>query len=69
MLDAYIIDFFKEEKGERQGDGARIPLYIHPPGFDEHRDSPSKPDNTNRKRYIEIDISGDNEDNPNIIKM
>ena len=69
MLDAYIIDFLKEEERRKQGDGARVPLYIHPPGFDEYRDNPHEPDNTNKKRYIEIDISGDDEDNSNIIKM
>jgi len=69
MLDAYIIDFIKEEEKKRQGDGARIPLYIYPPGFDEYRDDSHKPDDTNKKRYIEIDIAGDDKDDSNIIKM
>jgi hypothetical protein len=68
MLDAYIIDFLKEEERRRQED-ARVPLYIHPPGFDGYRDNPRKPPDTNEKGYIEIDIVGEHEDDPNIIRV
>ena len=68
MLDSYIIDFLKEEERKKYEE-ARIPLYIHPPELDEYRDDSYDSDNTNKKRYIEIDISGNNEENPNTIKM
>ena len=68
MLDAYIIDFLKEEE-RRKREEARVPLYIYPPGFDGYRDNPSGPTDTNKKGYIEIDIAGDPEGDPVIIKV
>ena len=70
MLDSYIIDFLKEEERRRQEE-ATVPLYIHPPGFDGHRDSPRKPNDTNKKGYVEIDYEVDLDVNKDglVIKM
>jgi hypothetical protein len=69
MLDSYIIDFFKKE--ERKQEEAGVPLYIHPPGFDEYRDNPYVPNdaNKNNKRYIEVDYEVDVDKYGIIIEM
>ena len=58
MLDSYIIDFLKEEERKKQEE-ARIPLYIHPPGFEGYGDSPHEPNDTNKKGYVEVDYEVD----------
>jgi len=68
MLDPYIIDFLKERERREQED-TRIPLHIHPPEIDDRERGEQKPGDTNKKGYIEIDISGEDKDDPNIIKM
>jgi hypothetical protein len=67
MLDAYIIDFLKEEEERKQVD-VGIPLYIYPPGFDGRRDNPHKSDNTGKKNkgYIEVDYEVDLDINKDI---
>ena len=70
MLDAYIIDFLKEEERRKQEE-VRIPLHIYPPGFDGHRDNPHKPNDTNKKGYVEADYEVDLDVNQDglVIKM
>jgi hypothetical protein len=72
MLDSYIIDFLKEEERRKQEE-ARVPLYIHPPGFDGYRDNPHTPNDANKKNrgYVEVDYEVDLDVNKDslVIKM
>lgn len=66
MLDAYIIDFIKEEERRKQEE-ARIPLYIHPPGFDGYRDNLHEPDDTSEKGYEEVGYEVDLDINKDVL--
>jgi hypothetical protein len=69
MIDPFIIERIEEERRKRLKDN-RIPLYIHPPDSDGGKERPKRPEDTNKKGYIEIDIAGtDKDDDPNVIKM
>lgn len=70
MIDPYLIDILKKEKErkEKRGERPQVPLHIYPPDFDGYRDE-AKDRRQPKKGYIEIDIVGDPEDDPNVIKM
>tara|TARA_A200000159_G_scaffold164928_1_gene197514 strand:- start:1957 stop:2163 length:207 start_codon:yes stop_codon:yes gene_type:complete len=68
MIDPFIIEYLKKKREERSRD-KRIPLQapLPMPRRDDRRDRPGK--DTNNKGYIEIDIIGDSDDEPNVIDM
>lgn len=71
MLDAYIIDWIKQEEEKKRRDkseGLQIPLPLYPPDFDGYKEESDKKE-TPRRGYIEIDIAGDEKDDANIMEL